>query len=219
LEDEINLAKYPISIHSGKVSKVFLEILSFHIPPTGNKLILDPTCGKKHLWTEFNKTNMDGKTILESFGRVVFSDIKDYGQEFIADIFKMKPNIKFDTIIYDPPYFFGVDVSDDQREEDYGGYAQTYNELLNYIDIANDKMHLWLKDNGKLIVKCADQYNVKERRFYPHHITWAERLKNWELIDIIIYQHHNMSPTAFQVKDRQTSVIMHTYFLVFRKKV
>jgi hypothetical protein len=212
------VAKYPISVHSGKVSKAFLDILTFHVPPTGDKSIFDPTCGYKHLWNEFHITNMEGKTLLESFGKVTFSDIKDCGQEHIADIFKLKVNSPADAIVYDPPYFFGVEISNDKREDEYGGYAQTYEELLEYMDVANNRMYSWLKDNGKLIVKCSDQYNVKERKFYAHHITFYNRLSNYKLIDIFIYQHHNISPTAFQVKNRPTSVIMHTYFLIFKKR-
>ena len=86
------------------------------------------------------------------------------------------------------------------------------------MDTANVKFPKWLKDNGKLIVKCADQYQTKERKFYPHHYTWIRRLSNFKIIDFFIFTHHRMSPTAFQVKDRPCSVIMHTYFLVFKKK-
>jgi hypothetical protein len=44
------------------------------------------------------------------------------------------------------------------------------------------------------------------------------RLTNFRIVDAFIFTHHHMSPTAFQVKDRPCSVIMHTYFLVFQKR-
>lgn len=212
------MAKYPIS-HNGskKLGEFFREILAFHIPPSRQKIILDPTCGKRHLWKECLK-HSHGKTELEEYGKVVFSDIKPYGQEIVSDVNSLKFDYQFDGIIYDPPYFFGYKGSDDLRRQDYGDYVQTYEELLRFMDIADKKFPEWLKGNGKLIVKCADQYQTKERRFYPHHYTWINRLSNFEITDFFIFIHHRMSPTAFQVKDRPCSVIMHTYFLIFNKK-
>jgi hypothetical protein len=213
------LAKYPIS-HNGskKLGEFFEQILTFHIPPSKEKMILDPTCGKKHLWNEYLEKNFYGKTKLEEYGKVVFSDIKPYGQEIVSDVNSLNFDYQFDGIVYDPPYFFGYKGSNDPRREDYGDYIQTYEGLLELMDIADTRFPEWLKENGKLIVKCADQYQTKERKFYPHHYTWINRLSNFEIIDFFIFIHHRMSPTAFQVKDRPCSVIMHTYFLVFNKK-
>lgn len=126
---------------------------------------------------------------------------------------------QFDGIIYDPPYFFGYKGSDDPRRKDYGDYLQTLDSLIEYMDVANSKFNSLLKDDGKLFVKCADQFNPKERKFYVHHHTWINRLTNFDIIDLFIFIHHRMSPTAFQVKNRPCSVIMHTYFLVFKKRV
>lgn len=213
------MGKYPIS-HNGskKLGEFFEEILTFHIPPSKEKVILDPTCGKKHLWKEYFKKSLHGKTRLEEYGRIFFSDIKPYGQESVSDVKSLNFDCKFDGIIYDPPYFFGYKGSNDPRREDYGDYVQKYEDLLEFMDIANNKFPDWLKENGKLVVKCADQYQTKERKFYPHHYTWICRLPNFEIIDFFIFIHHRMSPTAFQVKNRPCSVIMHTYFLVFKKK-
>jgi len=211
------MTKYPISHNGGKtLGKYFSEILTFHIQPSKDKVILDPTCGKKHLWVEFLKPNLYGKTKLEEYGRVVFSDIVDYGQEIVSHIKDLEFDIKFDCIVYDPPYFFGYTGSKDPRREDYGDYTQTYEDLIWFMDFANRKFPEWLKRDGKLIVKCADQYQTKERKFYPHHYTWIKRLTNFHIIDCSIFIHHRMSPTAFQVKNRPCSVIMHTYFLVFK---
>ena len=89
--------------------------------------------------------------------------------------------------------------------------------FLWFIDIANKKFPKLLKDDGKLIVKCADQYQTVERKFYAHHYEWIKRLDNFNIIDLNIFIHHRLSPTAFQVKNRPCSVIMHTYFLTFEK--
>jgi len=213
--------KYPISHSLGKtLGEFFYDILTFHVPPSKDVALLDPTCGKKYLWSKFFEETFFGKPI-EQYGRVVFSDIKDCGQELISDIEKLSFNHEFDGIIYDPPYLFGyVDRlhPDNPRKDDYGGYCHDYTNLLRFMNVANDKFPFWLKLNGKVIVKCSDQYGPDLRKYYPLHITWVERLSNFDLIDSFIYLFHNISPTAFQVKDRPCSVIMHTYFLVFKVK-
>jgi hypothetical protein len=213
------MAKYPIS-HNGKkkLGVFFKEILAFHIPPFKDEVILDPTCGKKHLWEEFLKTNLLNENEIKEYGQIIFSDIRDYGQTIISDVKNLNFDYQFDGIIYDPPYFFGYKNSSDPRRADYGEYAQSLNELIEFMDVANTKLVNLLKDDGKLIVKCADQYNTKERKFYSHHYTWINRLSNFQIIDLFVFIHHRISPTAFQVKNRPCSVIMHTYFLVFAKK-
>jgi len=212
------VAKYPISHNGNKnLGEFFQEILQFHIPSSKDKVILDPTCGKKHLWEEYLKHDLRGFHKIEEYGKVIFSDKIDYGQEIVSDIKDLEYNHALDGIVYDPPYFFGYTGSNDPRREDYGDYIQDYDALLWFMDFANTRFPDWLKDDGKLILKCADQYQTKQRRFYPHHVTWVNRLTNFRLIDTFIFVHHRMSPTAFQVKDRPCSVIMHTYFLVFNK--
>jgi hypothetical protein len=213
------LAKYPIS-HNGskKIGEFFKEILTFHIPPSKQKVILDPTCGKRHLWEEYLKHSLNGENMLEEYGKVVFSDIRDYGQEVVEDVNSLDFDYQFDGIVYDPPYFFGYKGSNDPRKAEYGDYVQTLDKLYKFMDIANSKFFDLLKSDGKLIVKCADQYNTKERKFYAHHNTWINRLSHFEIIDLFIFVHHRMSPTAFQVRNRPCSVIMHTYFLVFKKR-
>jgi hypothetical protein len=70
------------------------------------------------------------------------------------------------------------------------------------MDTANKKFPELLKEEEKIILKCADQYQTAERRFYPHHHTWIKKLTNFNITDLLIFTHHRISPTAFQVKDR-----------------
>jgi len=163
------------------------------------------------------KPDLRGENKLKEYGKVIFSDKIDYGQEIVSDLRDLNFNNEIDGIIYDPPYFFGYTGSNDPRRQDYGDYIQTYNDLLWFMDYANERFPKWLKKDGKLILKCADQYQTKERKFYPHHITWVNHLTNFQQTDNLIFIHHRMSPTAFQVKNRPCAVIMHTYFLVFNK--
>jgi hypothetical protein len=212
------MARYPIS-HNGskKLGEYFKELLEFHIPPSKEIRILDPTCGKKHLWINFYQPNLRGNLPIEQYGKVVFSDKYDNGQEIISDVKDLSFDEPFNCIVYDPPYFFGYKGSKDPRRKDYGDYLQDYEDLVWFMDIANEKFPDMLTEDGKLIVKCADQYQTKERKFYCHHNTWINKLSNFDITDLFIFTHHRISPTAFQVKNRPCSVIMHTYFLVFNK--
>ena len=212
------MAKYPLSHNAGKnLGEYFYDILTFHIPPSQDIRILDPTCGKRHLWAEFMKPTLQHKNKLDDYGEVVFSDIVDYGYNIVSSFVDLEFSYKFNGIIFDPPYFFGYKGSNDPRREDYGDYIQTYDDLIWFMDTANTKFPDLLVPDGKLILKCADQYQTKERKFYAHHHEWVRRLTNFEIVDLNIFIHHRMSPTAFQVKDRPCSVIMHTYFLTFKK--
>ena len=200
----------PLSCYEGcKVGVLLEKILNFHVK-SGNK-ILDPTCGKRYIWegfVEFHKW------------AIVYSDIKDFGYNLVCDFRDLKFDFKFDGIVFDPPYFFGVDNSDDRREEDYGGYAHSYEELCNLMEQARDKFQQLLKDEGVLILKCQDMFHVKTRKFYPLHIIWVNLFSNtYCLKDIFIYKYHRVSPTAYQVKDRPCNIINHTYFLVFQKNI
>jgi hypothetical protein len=130
-KDETIVAKYPIS-HNGnkKLGEFFKEILNFHIPPSKQKVILDPTCGKKHLWEGYLGPNLSGEKGLKEYGKVIFSDVHDYGQELVSDVKSLNFDYQFDGIIYDPPYFFGYKGSDDPRRTDYGDYIQTLGDLI-----------------------------------------------------------------------------------------
>jgi len=118
--------KYPLSYNgSKKLGEFFREILTFHVPPSKNRAILDPTCGKRYMWADFLRREPDGTRKLDCYGKVVFSDIVDYGQEIVSDIRNLRFRRRFDGIVYDPPYFSGCKRSSDPRWADYGGYSQT----------------------------------------------------------------------------------------------
>ena len=208
-EMKIQVAKYPISISSGKVSSRFLEILNLHIPPNPSTIILDPTCGQKRLWENIPYEEM--------YNLVLFSDIVDFGQNTVCDLFNLRMSCLVNAIVFDPPYLINHVSKTDKRQVEYGGYDQSMSDLMKYINHANEGFPKLVTPDGTLIVKCSDQYDVKSRVFYPLHVLWINTLTNWVLKDIIIYQHHHLNPTAFQVKNRPCCVIVYTYFLVFKK--
>ena len=211
--------KYPLSHNAGKpLTKFFYDIIMLHIPPGDDVVILDPTCGKRYMWERFFVKTWGGKRPIDNYERVLFSDIEDYGHNAVADFRDLEFHEALDGIVFDPPYLFGYKGSKDKRKHDYGGYAQTYGQLMRMMDDARTLFPKWLKHGGKVILKCADQYYPKERKFYPLHITWANLFTengDFELIDVFVFIHHHLSPTAFQVKNRPCSVIMNQYFLVF----
>lgn len=219
-------AKYPESINrEGERPTIFFKrILTFHIPPEDKPRILDPTCGEKHLWKGFTKrqTKLSGESAeadLTDYD-IVFSDIEDKGQEIVSDVRTIDEEVEgeFDGIIYDPPYLFGVQANDDPRDEDYGsGYNQDFENLLEFMGIANSKFPPLLKNDGKLIVKCSDQYVPDERRFYCLHNLWINNLTRFNLIDLFVAKYLRSYGTAYQVKNRPCSIVSHTYFLVFKE--
>ena len=102
------MACYPISHNGGKsLGDYFEEILTFHVPPSKEVGVLDPTCGKHHLWVNYLQPNLWGKTKLEEYGEVFFSDIKDFSYSIVSSLEDLEFEEKFNAIVYDPPYFFG----------------------------------------------------------------------------------------------------------------
>ena len=151
------MARYPLSHNAGKKHAAYFEqILSFHVPPSLDKRILDPTCGKRHLWDNFFIETLVGKRKIEQYGEVVFSDVVDFGYNKVQSIDELDYSSEFDCIVYDPPYFFGYKSSDDPRRKDYGDYDQSYESLLWFMDTANEIFPDVLKENGKVILECAD---------------------------------------------------------------
>ncbi len=154
---------------------------------------------------------------------VVYSDLRpDIGDS--QDIFRIKEERPewegaFSMVVYDPPYFVNVRKSKDPRENQYGGYDMTQGRLLRYMQWTGHTAPWLLRKGGKLIVKCADQYVVKERRLRLWHTEWLRFVgAAFDIVDLFVYPYHRVSPTAYQVKDRPSSIISHTYLIVGQKK-
>lgn len=210
------MARYPIATRSGKVGEFFDDLLKLHLDLAKSPLILDPTCGEKHLWEGIAYTEYPRR--IEGQPQVVFRDADPTKSWIAQDVRKMTFTKLFDAVIFDPPYFFGQESSSDPRQNDYGGYHQSLADLHSLIMDGTERCFESLKPGGKFILKCADQYHVPSRKFYPLHYDWMDAVQLFmKLVDIQIYVYHRVSPTAYQVKARPCSVINHTYFLVFEK--
>jgi len=198
---------YPMSCYDVKSGILLERILDFHVRPIGNR-ILDPTCGTKHIWEGFIDTTYD----------IVYSDIIDYGHNIVSDLNDLQFDKLFHGIVFDPPYLFGIKNSKDIREDEYGGYAQTYDDLVALMTKARDKLFTLLVNKGILILKCQDMFHLQTRKFYALHVDWINLYsKLFNLKDIFINRYHHISPTAFQVKNRPCNVINHSYYIIFQK--
>ena len=220
------LYQYPLSCNSGKLNVRLFEILRLHCRK-GAK-ILDPTCGEKmYIWggtkqidTKVGLPPLVKKERFSSEYELVFSDFKPTSHGITAKFQDLKYQNELDCIVFDPPYLFGTDESNDPRTriDKYGGYGGGLEQLKSLIQDANTYLPKFLKSEGKLVLKCSDMFYLKKREFHPLHVLWVNLLTNFKLIDVFIYQYGRLNPTSFQVKNRPCSVINHTYFLVFVKR-
>jgi len=152
---------------------------------------------------------------------VTFADIRDLGQAVVSDFRDLSYGAMFNCITLDGPYLYGYEGSTDKREDDYGGYAQSREELISFIADSSLKLPKMLRPGGKIMIKCSDQYNVKTRKFDPLHYLWHDfygHIEGLVPVDFNVFPHHHMSGLAFQVKDRPMSVIMHTYFMWYQRE-
>ena len=72
--------------------------------------MLDSVYSARDFSTEFLTPTLTGKTKLEEYGEVVFSDIVDFGYNKVSSIDDLAFNYQFDGIIYDPPIFLAIEV-------------------------------------------------------------------------------------------------------------
>jgi len=116
--------------------KVLYKALAFHL--SEGDTILDPTPGKKHSWRYYLKeSEKAGFFPLKKFNILyVKDDISNFKQS--AKIVK-KP---VDAVFFDPPYIFGhrISASTDPREEDWGGYTYSFEDIRKLMYSANQNL-------------------------------------------------------------------------------
>ena len=196
--------KYPLSCLTGTASEAFGTVLDFHL--AGARKVLDPTYGDGLSWKGLSADKYD----------LTRSDIREGQDAFTLSADRPDLLGAFDVVFYDPPYFIDVANSKDPRFAAYGGaYGQAAAALEAYMEFVSE-VPRFLVPNGKLILKCGDQYHVKTRRLLLHHLRWCEAIarSGLTLVDFYVYRYHRVSPTAYQVKARPSAVITHSYFVV-----
>lgn len=191
--------------------KALYMVLDFHLQEGAT--ILDPTCGNKYSWEDVFKKRNEHCFFPTKEMIITHHDIKQGGK------FSQLPYKKeFDACFFDPPYIWGVMGSKDKRKTDYGEYNHTFEDIENMFISANTALPKYLKPRAKLFLKYADVFSLKERKFYLTQPLWVKALTNFVPIDHYIIQHHQVSGTAFQVKNRGCSVGNYTYLTVFQLK-
>ena len=197
--------RYPRSVLTGTAAEAFGTVLRFHLD---GEWVLDPTFGDGISWQGLVKPS-----------RLVCSDIQEPWRQDVFRLREQHPEYKgaFDLVYFDPPYFACVAASSDERAGAYGGYTQSYADLSALIGFAPE-LAWCLRPGGKIILKCGDQYHVPTRQLWLHHLEWCRSLERaFRLVDFYIYPFHHVSPTAYQVKDRPSAVVTHSYFVVGEK--
>lgn len=216
---QLIMGKRPIVALQSSIefSRALQMILEFHL--FEEAVIIDPTPGNKHSWKFY-------LTELELDNHQFFSP-KKFDIQFIPDDITtfqktkeyIEENGPADAVYYDPPYLFGSSGTKDYRTKDYGGYHYTFDEVKNFVAIANEMIPGFLKDTGLLFFKYTDVFSLAERKYYPCFVLWPNVMTNFEVVDHYIIQHHHISPTAWQVKDRPCGIVNYTYLTVFRPKI
>jgi len=199
-----------LSFQNQPFPQVFKMVLDFHLQEGAT--ILDTTPGMRYSWKKYEQNI--------KYNDIQFFKEKEYNISYlytpIEKLFDL-PMI-FDALFFDPPYIFGTKgKTTDPREEDYGAYQHDFNKIREIFETANTVFPSILKPDGKLFVKYSDVFSLTDHSFYLCCSIWPNILSNFHVIDHYIIQHHHISPTAWQVKDRPCSILNYTYLTVFKK--
>jgi len=201
--------KIPTSLLNMPFSKAFNWILDFHL--NNDDYIWDCTCGEKKSWESYNRRLSQKGFFEDPKYNILFSDILDG-----KDILKSSYVAEFDACYFDPPYIWGLEKSKDKRQEIYGGYTASKESLQFLI---RDSFHIIkksVKNEGKIFFKYTDIFDLSCRKFYFGVELWNLFDLDLEIIDHFIIQHHHISPTAYQVKNRPCSIGNFSYLTVFK---
>ena len=194
-------------------SQALQRVLEFHLLKGAS--IIDPTPGEKHSWRYY----------LSEVKNPSFFPVKKFNITFIDDDISNFNKTKLhvdnqgvvDAMFFDPPYIFGYEENKGSRQGDYGGYHHGFEDVKSLIQTANEEIPKFLKAGGLLFLKYTDVFSLSERKFYFCAPLWANEFTNFRAKDHYIIQHHHVSPTAWQVKDRPCGIVNYTYLTVFRQ--
>jgi len=194
--------------------KVLVMILNFHL--RNEAKILDITPGEKHSWRTWLREEKKRSSLF--FPRKKFyitwieEDLETYRQTKTLQK-------EYDAIFFDPPYIFGLSSTSDIRSKDYGEYFHSFDNIQHMFEKANKYFPKVLITGGKLFLKYSDVFSLQDRKFYFLAQHWGNVLFNFKVIDHYIIQHHHISPTAYQVKERPCGIVNYTYLTVFEMNI
>jgi hypothetical protein len=208
----------PISsvIKATSTAEVFSKILFFYCPPP--QKILDITAGHRRMW---EKIPYKGKqeTIDGNPYSVTFIDIREEVKpDIVLNYLHIKNHIaenSYDVVILDPPwniseFAFSYKDKEHQKEKVTELYGDRQFQLyeLPYLD---EQISYVLKPAGTLIIKIADKADCY------WHVEFINKLKSFELFDIVIFAHESVR-SAFEKEDDKRASKKHGYFLIFKNK-
>ena len=194
---KISMQNKPLlALQNNPFSLVLTMVLDYHLKE-GSK-VLDPTCGLKYSWAKYLDDSKKANIMFYKPRQfeITFVDKKEGGglEGLVYE--------DFDAVYFDPPFVFGLKNSSDERQEDYGGYDFTFEGLKELFVLANEVFVGILKEKGLLFLKYTDVFSFTEKKYYYCASIWPNIFSHFEVIDHYIVQHHNINPTAYQVKDR-----------------
>lgn len=192
------MIKYPVAVRDRKLQVFMQELVDLHVR-SGDR-ILDPTPGEGLQWKgvqvpEVGAWFLNGKRLQEI--------------ELAAE--------SVNVVFFDPPYLSVVSEFDG-RSHTYGGYRHPLGQIRRLVSESARLFSKWVKVDGKVIFKCSDQYS--RGRYSALTAEWVNtfELYQFRVIDHQYMIHHHISPTAWQILDRNCAVINCTQFLVFQKQ-
>jgi len=188
------------------VAEVFKDVLLWYVPPPAR--VLDITCGYKIMYRELLKHN---------YGyQFVFMDVRgEVKPDVVADLRKapFRDNVRFDAIVFDPPYPVHPS-SRDSRVKEYG-YGLSKHKLHEYyVELVKAVNNYANMVKYFLIVKTMD-YELNGK-LYPAIYEVTRMLTNFELYDIVIYRFFKRSYLR-SLSGRVPR--KHTYFLIYRPRI
>lgn len=215
----------PCSVIDGRrinIHSVMAFFLYYYCPRNRVCRVLDPTCGKENYQFSKLKPYMTENNI-----EYIDGDIKPYGV-YQGDVFKLpfRDNY-FDIVVYDPPFLALPSNCRDDRRHDYGlDDVQTLSDVKKYYSReAINELARVTRENGVVIVKGADFYfPVLSRNLVLFFVDVFNPRKHDglepEAIYIYVYyREQSFKITRVRMRDTQRPFLIHTYYVVLRKKM
>lgn len=190
-------------------AKVFKQIFEHYCDES--MLILDCTCGERRFYQKIDISKFN----------IIFSDIRRLGNICMDyNNLAIRSNI-FDVIIFDPPFVNVLGFAKSLKSTGAVYKDNTYNltnksrfNFENFVLIDKEFSRI-LKRSGILIMKIQDNKN-------GFALVNIEKLKHFNLIDIIIYVFPDIPAWAKMIKKCgkkfKKSIRTHAYFLILRKR-
>jgi hypothetical protein len=199
------------SAQQGTNDELFPQVLSLYVAP-GSK-VADVTYGKGVFWKKIPKEVY--KLFPTDLSKGVDCRQLPYGDASI------------DCVVFDPPYMHTPGGTAHVNHQNYEGYyrnngagngtTKKYHEaVLDLYFQAGHEARRVLRDDGMLIVKCADEVCANQQRL-THVEIINEYAANGFIVEDLFVLLRNGKPGVSRILQQAHARKNHSYFLVFRK--